>query len=36
MHTANEIVHEEDMKNTTALLAAVLNEKYGDLSEKEV
>ncbi len=36
MHTANEVVHPDDMKNTSALLAAVINEKYGVPSEKEV
>ncbi|MBQ8497050.1 MAG: M20/M25/M40 family metallo-hydrolase [Clostridia bacterium] len=36
MHTANEVVHPDDMKNTSALLVAVINEKYGILSENEV
>lgn len=36
MHTANEVVHPDDMQNTSALLSAVIYEKYGILSEKEV
>ena len=36
MHTANEVVHPDDMKYTSALLSAVIDEKYGIASEKEV
>ena len=36
MHTANEVVHPDDMKHTSALLSAVIDEKYGIVSEKEV
>jgi endoglucanase len=36
MHTANEVVHPVDMENTTALLTAVIQEKYGISPEKEV
>ena len=36
MHTANEVVHPDDMKHTSALLSAVLYKKYGVSSEKEV
>ncbi|MBQ3490215.1 MAG: M20/M25/M40 family metallo-hydrolase [Clostridia bacterium] len=35
MHTANEMVHPDDMKASAALVAAVIRDKYGIAEEKE-
>jgi putative aminopeptidase FrvX len=35
MHTANEMVHSDDMKATANLLKAVIMDKFGTDTEKE-
>ena len=35
MHTANEVVHPDDMKAASKLVAAVIQDKFGTVTEKE-
>ena len=35
MHTANEMVHPDDMKAASELVSAVIMDKFGATSEKE-
>jgi endoglucanase len=35
MHTANEMVHPDDMKAASDLVAAVINDKYGIVTEEQ-